>query len=365
MRNRIQRYFDRRKVLKAVGSFDENGLLRAVQTGHREALEILLEAGISPDTRDEKGRTALHLAIKHRQILPLNMLCQKGADLNRTDPRGRSPLMFAVEVEDRHSFHHLLTCGADPNLKDKEGITPLMLAAKVPIAIFVRELLASGAEVNQRDQQGKTALLIAAQNDRTAAVKTLLEAGADPSIRDAEGNSALKTQADNPRIQELIQESDFGLGTGTLSSLLLKLSALFEGALKGLLTLLDETDSTLDLEVKGKELITQLTSNEQIATWIGKLEETQLQEEISWWLNLLVEVRDILTKQQQLLKTDIWEDTEARRQWQQKMLWLFRDYSEHLDQLLEVQESSASDSLPVGSPRLSSSATSSSSANPA
>lgn len=342
MRRRIQRYFDRRKVIKAVGSFDEAALLQAVETGNKVALELLLEGGISPNCHNAQGQPALLVAIHHRQILSLSLLAQHGADLNHCDMEQQTPLMFAIRSADKYSFHQLLSLGADPNLPDHEGQTALMLAATAPTAIYVRELLEAGAEVDAQNHAGKTALLIAAEAGRTTVIKALLEAGADPSIKDVQGNSVFQVTDLPLRTKELLAEArTVSGGNEAYFPLPQKLSSFLSGILDESLRTLNESDSLIELEEKGRQLISTITSDEQIATWIGQLEDTQLQEEITWVLNLLVEIREILHKQQLLLQQNQWQEAEARRNWQKQVLWLAQSYHHQLDQALEKDVSQA------------------------
>ncbi|MEL7534013.1 MAG: ankyrin repeat domain-containing protein [Bacteroidota bacterium] len=331
MRKRIQRYFDRRSILKAVGSFDEAGLLFAVEQGQKEALQTLLESGISPDTRDQEGRPAIYLAVLRKQPLSLQTLLQHSVELNVIDAKGRTPLLLAILQEDKHSFHELLEAGADPNLADKDGNTPLITAAQNATAIYVRELLEAGAEPNASNHIGKTALMIAADHQRTACIKALLDAGADPHLRDAEGKSALDQAELSPRAKELLREASQQQAKSQLPPINDKLAALFGGLLEGSLKTLNESDDLVALEQKGVELITRLTSDEQLATWLGKLEETKIQAEIKVWLDLIVEIREILALQQKVLGTDVWAETEAPRNWQKQLLWLAQDYRAYLE----------------------------------
>lgn len=340
MKNRFQQYFDRRKVLKAVGSFDEAGLLRAVETGQKEILTILLSEGISPDCQNEAGQPALTVAIAHKQILSLTVLAQHGANLNHCNEAQQTPLMYAAAVRDKYSFHQLLELGADPNCTDQQGNTALMLAATAPSATFARELIEAGAEVDTQNHQGDTALLRATQAEKTAIVKALLEAGADPSIANVAGESPHTQSELPPRIKELLQDAK-GDWSGEMPNFPLpqRLGSLLGGMLEEGLTVLNESDSLIELEERGKLMINQLTSDEQIATWIGQLEDTELQQEITWWLNLLVEVREILRKQQLLLQQNQWEETTARRNWQKQLLWVVQAYHQQLDEALQTNSS--------------------------
>ncbi|MEL6652677.1 MAG: ankyrin repeat domain-containing protein, partial [Bacteroidota bacterium] len=264
---------------------------------------------------------------------------ERPLEVNATDPHGRSALHLALLNEDKHSLLHLLGAGADPNLVSKDGQTPLMLAADKASGIFVRELLDAGAEINASDHQGRTALMIAADHQRTTCIKVLLEGGADPMLRDVEGHRAIDREGLPPRAEELLREASQQQRKSQLPPINDKLAALMGGMLEGSLKLLNESDSITELEQKGVDLIGQLTSDEQMAAWLGKLEETAIQSEIKFWLDLLVEIREILRLQQQQLRQQDLSETDAPRNWQKQVLWLAQQYREQLEDGLVITPS--------------------------
>ena len=205
-----------------------------------------------------------------------------------------------------------------------------MIGAQQISASYVRELLTIGAAVNEVDNAGKTALMYAAEHSRTACLKVLLEAEADPSIRDLTGKRASEIEDGSPRIQALLKEAEGNSIADQLPPLPQKLSAFMGGALEGLINNINQSDSISDLEQKGQELITQLTSDEQINQWIAQLEDTAVQQEINFYLNLLVELKEIRRKQKLQLENPAWQEEDAPRKWQQQLLWLAKQYNEQL-----------------------------------
>jgi len=97
-----------------------------------DVIEILLRCGARPDSRDERGRSPLHLT---RWSETARLLVKSGANINLRDKDGRTPLNDALAqciqgpgppVEMRGKFYAeaLVKLGADPGIPDKQGVTP-------------------------------------------------------------------------------------------------------------------------------------------------------------------------------------------------------------------------------------------------
>ena len=72
---------------------DRNGvtpLTIAVNLGHVEGAEALLNAGARPDERGSAGETPLMIAAHRRDTAMVRLLLSKGADPQQTDASGRS-----------------------------------------------------------------------------------------------------------------------------------------------------------------------------------------------------------------------------------------------------------------------------------
>lgn len=105
-------------------------LFQAAVQGNVAALKKLLGRGVSVQTRDENGGTALHMTAQGGQQAAVRFLMYKIADFNA---------------------------------KNKQGITPLNMGpAKGSVAV-VRELLGAGTELEGADDDGEAALHWAAR----------------------------------------------------------------------------------------------------------------------------------------------------------------------------------------------------------
>lgn len=115
-------------LAEAAPAAAQPSLVAAAGVENTGMVKVLLDAGVSANSTDSSGDTALHRAAEGaaRVIKPL---LDKGADVELTDRQGRTPLLRAAAAGDSGSVKKLLRAGADANACDGEGRTALHLAA--------------------------------------------------------------------------------------------------------------------------------------------------------------------------------------------------------------------------------------------
>uniref|UniRef100_A0A671NE87 Ankyrin repeat domain 50-like n=1 Tax=Sinocyclocheilus anshuiensis TaxID=1608454 RepID=A0A671NE87_9TELE len=145
----------------------ENETGTAAYMGHKEAVEILLNAGANLNLADGDGRTALSVAA----------LCVPSA----AGGRGHGEVVSL-----------LLERGANPEHKDTDGMTPLLLASYEGHEEVVELLLEAGADV---DEKGRSPLILAAQEGHCSTVRLLLDRKSPIDHRAYDGHSALSAAA--------------------------------------------------------------------------------------------------------------------------------------------------------------------------
>jgi len=112
-------------------------LALAAKQGHAQVVKVLLDhASVDPDSQDEYGRTPLSYAAAggHEEVVRLligtmSRPLSRRIDLDKRDNMGRTPLFFAV-VNRRQAVAMLLmaTNGVNPEVVADDGRTPLLVA---------------------------------------------------------------------------------------------------------------------------------------------------------------------------------------------------------------------------------------------
>ena len=145
--------------LLCVRPYRNHQLVVAVRDGDVSALEGALAHHADVEARDWWGRTALTLAVMHKNESCLVALIEHRADVNAV----QNTATFALK-------------GVEANK------TVLMEAAESGNLRFVELLMANGAKINRRDEFGLSALSFAVRAGHTPMVKFLLSKGADPNV---------------------------------------------------------------------------------------------------------------------------------------------------------------------------------------
>lgn len=172
----------------------DRNLLTAAMAGDAALVERLLAAGASPHATDERGRTALLIAVYLRHARMARLLIQAGADVNDKDDEGNSAFLLAAATNQPEVVRLALARGADLESTDRYRGTALTAAAQHGNVEVVRLLLRAGVPVDHVNALGWTALLEAiVLGDGSARYETvvqlLLEAGADANLADRDGNT--------------------------------------------------------------------------------------------------------------------------------------------------------------------------------
>lgn len=141
-------------------------LLAVLEPPDADQLRALLQAGASPDTRDEVGAGILALAAAIGAAELVEALLDYGATVDLVDEEtGMTALFHAADARggDLEADHGLvidllLGAGANPDLATRWGETPLIRAIQRQRIDLARRLIGRMRNLAQRDLYGRTAL---------------------------------------------------------------------------------------------------------------------------------------------------------------------------------------------------------------
>ena len=209
----------------------------AVQGGHIEAAQVLLDAGVSVNETLVDGTSALTVATQNGNWELAAFLADRGADVNaagqgftalhqiarirRTNIGFLPPPTGSGRISSVDLVKKLIAKGADVNAKmtkdfrdgyrnrlNRVGATPFLLAAKNVDTELMKVLLAAGANPLTPNADKTTPLMVAAgvdlwnpgedggtaqedEPEALAAVKMIVELGADVNATNDRGETAL------------------------------------------------------------------------------------------------------------------------------------------------------------------------------
>jgi ankyrin repeat protein len=200
----------------SVQSADENGMTIlhiAADAGDVESVKIILDAGAPVNEKELSGKTALDLALAHRdkpeyiEAGELIILAGGTSDdpvysyfapavrtlnYNIRFADGLAPLHYASRDSNIALVTYLLNKNADINVKNASGTTPLHEAVRAGHLAVMEILIAKGANINTQDGKGNSVLhLSIPQPVQKEAIRMLLANGANPNLRDEHGDSPL------------------------------------------------------------------------------------------------------------------------------------------------------------------------------
>lgn len=145
-----------------------------------ESIQILMQAGVSPNIRKDGIYTPLCSAIRDNSGEIVKYLLEHGADPNLN--AAEYPAFKCITHNRVHFLPQLLAAGVD--LRNPKGIIETAVQHNNKEALMW--LLDQGVSPNDRSPQGNTALTTAIREERLEMVDILLANGADPAIRGAE-----------------------------------------------------------------------------------------------------------------------------------------------------------------------------------
>ena len=110
-------------------AYKKDDLFDAIEKGDNKLIESVLNTGVSANSIDESGDTAVYMATLHKNETAIKFLLSKGADINAVCTDGNTPLRAAVSNNDYKMVDYLIEKGID-SYKDPELIIIAGLRSK-------------------------------------------------------------------------------------------------------------------------------------------------------------------------------------------------------------------------------------------
>lgn len=178
---------------------EETALTHASRHGDAEVVKLLLEASADKEVKiREENWSPLLLAVSNNRKDVVEMLVLAGATLHSTDDRNHDALAEAVYKGHWDIARLLIKHGARVDTADHRGNTPLHCSVHRADPDFTQFLIDSGAQVNARNTFGGTPLLECLSHSPAEAARhaqILLNSGANPLISNHVGYSPLSEAA--------------------------------------------------------------------------------------------------------------------------------------------------------------------------
>lgn len=153
-------------------------IVDAASKGDLAAVKAEIGKGTVVDTKDERSRTALYMAVSEGKKDVAAYLLEEGANVNTKRDDGDTALMAAARKGSLELVQILVDGNADIALADNFGRTPLMMAAQSGSKELVDYLLGKGADLNATDKYELSALVFAMKANKMDLAKYLLSKGA-------------------------------------------------------------------------------------------------------------------------------------------------------------------------------------------
>ncbi|EAY18642.1 hypothetical protein TVAG_062470 [Trichomonas vaginalis G3] len=177
---------------------------------HRNKVEMMqaaLEAGASPNIRNEEGFTLLHQAVLNGDAEMVKLLLKYGANQNKLNKSTmRMPIDDAVRLKNPEIVQILIAYGADMAHYDENGNTFIHEVIHTGQNELLKAILQWGVSTQIRNSENKTLLHTAIETQNVEACRILLDNYALTDVADNNGNTPgkLAMNSQNPDITMIL-----------------------------------------------------------------------------------------------------------------------------------------------------------------
>eukprot|EP00434_Breviolum_minutum_P040057 symbB.v1.2.035588.t1/scaffold4833.1/size34140/1 len=212
-RDVVDLLLDENADIEAKNGHQQTPLHHAVETGHRDIVGLLLDKKAQIEAKGAKEQTPLHHAVEKGHRDTVNLLLEKKAQIEAKGAGEQTPLHHAVEKGHRDIVDLLLEKKADIEAKGRFQRTPLHRAVGKGDRDIVDLLLEKKADIEAKDRDQETPLHAAAFYGRRCRdiVDLLLDENADIEAKNGHQQTPLHMAVDKEFVKLLV-EKDADLG---------------------------------------------------------------------------------------------------------------------------------------------------------
>ena len=173
----------------------------AVEEDDISLVEYLLDKGVKVNVYDLHGDTPLHYAIRKGYTNLSQILIKNGADVNAKNSNGQTPIFYAVNNDDENSITLLVNHGADLGVYDNKGRLSIHYAIEKGNLNSIDVLIKNGADINSKDNAGFPSWKYALNLDKET-FDELVARGLNPTIKDKFGETMRDYIIDSLRLYD-------------------------------------------------------------------------------------------------------------------------------------------------------------------
>ena len=184
------------KKTKLTPGMTGQALLLAIQNGHSEAANLLIDTGEGLLYTDNKNATVLHWAAKMGQSSICQRLLDKRVPLDAKDLDDQTALDWATKGDDERTINILLKGGKNFTRQETANLQSLHFSARTGDISMIKEFHKQGSSLEARDDKGQTVLFHAVKGKQHAVIEWLTGKGrANVQAVDKQGLTALHVAA--------------------------------------------------------------------------------------------------------------------------------------------------------------------------
>lgn len=169
-------------------------LTDATEFGRDAIVKLLLDYNADCNIKQADGSTPLLTACIARNTVAVELMLNKGADVN-VQANGSTPLGVCLYNQDFANAKKMLANGANPNTPGFNGYLPLEICVSQQNWQMVNVLLLAAADAKSVGVTGYSVLEVALAVGNAAIFEALLEHGADGGLINLHGNTPLMDAA--------------------------------------------------------------------------------------------------------------------------------------------------------------------------